>query len=132
VNVLVDSPIWSLAFRRATATSPEAAVLGTLARMGQAKIIGVVRQEVLSGIRTPDRFTYIRERLRAFPDIPVSTNFYELAAEFYNTCRSHGVQGSHADFLICAVSNLKRLRIFTTDKDFGIYARHLPIKLYEP
>jgi predicted nucleic acid-binding protein len=132
MNVLIDSPIWSLAFRRATATSPEAAVLGTLARMGQAKIIGAVRQEVLSGIQTPERFAYIRDRLRAFPDLPLGTTHYELAAEYYNVCRSNGVQGSHADFLVCAVANLARLPIFTTDRDFKRYAQHLPIKLYTP
>lgn len=132
MTILVDSPIWSLSFRRATATSSEARLLGGLARKGQARIIGAVRQEVLSGIRSVDRFAYVRERLRAFPDVPLTTRHHELAAEFYNTCRARGVQGSHNDFLVCSVSVLDRLAIFTTDKDFRAYAKHLPIRLYEP
>jgi len=46
--------------------------------------------------------------------------------------RSHGVQGSNVDFLICAAAYSYRTAIFTTDNDFRHFARHLPIKLYEP
>jgi predicted nucleic acid-binding protein len=132
MSVLVDSTIWSLAFRRPTATAPQALELGKLARNGQAKILGVIRQEVLSGIQNIERFTYIRNMLRAFKDLPLTTQHYELAADYYNVCRSRGVQGSHADFLICAVSNLERLRIFSTDSDFLHYARYLPIAIHQP
>ena len=57
---------------------------------------------------------------------------YEVAAEASNTCMSKGVQGSNVDFLVCAVSQLDRLPIFTTDQDFSLFAKHLPIKLFSP
>jgi hypothetical protein len=41
-----------------------------------------------------------------------------LAAEFFNTCRTKGVQSSNTDFLICSVSANHEIRIFTVDKDF--------------
>jgi hypothetical protein len=34
------------------------------------------------------------------------------------------------DFLICAAALQRSLEIFTTDKDFEHYARHLPLRLY--
>jgi hypothetical protein len=60
----------------------------------------------------------LREYLRAFPDLELTTEDYELAAEFFNTCRSNGVQGSSTDFLLCAVAHRRGYSIFTTDKDF--------------
>ncbi len=57
---------------------------------------------------------------------------YELAAEFYNTCRSNGIQGANTDFLICAAAVRRSYDILTTDKDFDIFRKHIPIVLVEP
>ena len=46
-------------------------------------------------------------------------------------CRAHGVQGAHTDFLICAVSVLDRMALFTTDGDFEHYKKHVSIRLYK-
>ena len=53
-----------------------------------------------------------------FPDLRLKTADYEKAAEFFNICRSKGVQGSNTDFLICAISVNRDYPIFTTDRDF--------------
>lgn len=74
----------------------------------------------------------VKEKLDAFIDISIVTKHYEKAAEFYNTCRKAGVQGSHIDFLICAVAYEMNLEIFTADKDFLFYSKQIPIRLYEP
>ena len=129
MSVLVDSPIWLLAFRRKGVSAPEVDFLTRLVRRGEVRIIGSVRQEVLSGIRSLTDVVSIRDRLRAFPDMALSERHHERAAEFHNTCRARGVQGSATDFLICAVADLERLQIFTTDGGFQHYARHLPIDL---
>jgi predicted nucleic acid-binding protein len=39
-----------------------------------------------------------------FPDYVIQTSDYEFAAECSNECRRNGIQGSHTDFLICAVA----------------------------
>ncbi|MEG4628580.1 hypothetical protein QUB56_02810 [Microcoleus sp. AR_TQ3_B6] len=71
----------------------------------------------------------LREYLRAFPDLELTTEDYELAAEFFNTCRSNGVQGSNTDFLLCAVAHRRGYSIFTTDKDFENFRSHIPVVL---
>lgn len=129
MKVIVDTPIWSLVLRRKSPTSPEAETLRKLWRDGDAALIGPVRQEVLSGVRDPQHFAALREQLRVEPDYPLDIAHYERAAEIYNLCRGKGIQGSNVDFLICAVSELDRLAIFTTDRDFQHYVRHLPINL---
>jgi predicted nucleic acid-binding protein len=54
---------------------------------------------------------------------------YELAAEFFNTCRSKGIQGSNTDFLICAVAHCRSYSILSTDNDFQNFLVHIPIIL---
>jgi predicted nucleic acid-binding protein len=132
VTALVDSCVWSLALRRTTTTAPEVRHLETLINRDEAAIIGPVRQEILCGIRTSTHFVAVRNRLRAFSDLRTAEIHFERAAEFYNECRSKGLQGSNVDFLICAVADLYDVPIFTTDRDFQNYAKHLPIRLYSP
>lgn len=133
MNVLVDTPVWSLALRRVSgAEAPEVKILSELIQEGRANLMGLVRQELLSGVKTPEQFETLREHLAAFPDIGLQSADHEEAAAFFNRCRSKGVQGSAIDFLICAVAHRRGLEILTTDGDFTSYAKHLPIKRHRP
>lgn len=93
-------------------------------------LLGAIRQEILSGIREIEQFVRLREYLRAFPHLKLAIADYELAAEFYNTCRRSGIQGSNTDFLICAVAYRRSYSILTTDSDFTLFNKHLPITLW--
>jgi len=104
-------------------------VLRDLIANGRVVLLGAIRQEVLSGIRYKEQFARLREYLRAFPDLELTTEDYELGAEFFNTCRSNGVQGSNTDFLLCALANRRGYSIFTTDKDFENFRSHIPVVL---
>ena len=138
MKVLVDTSVWSLALRRPTKhqLSPEQRAtvnaLGDLVRDGRAMMIGAVRQELLSAIKTESQFVTLRDSLAAFEDVLLTRNVYESAAQAFNNCRANGVQGSNTDFLICAVSMLHQMPIFTLDGDFLMYQRWLPVQLYEP
>ena len=133
--VLVDTPIWSLALRRKSRDLNRRELsltqaLEELVRDGRAQLIGVVRQELLSGIRDPQRFETLRNYLSAFDDPALAAGDYETAAGMHNRCRGRGVTGSAIDFLLCAVAELRHWQIFTTDKDFEHYRRVLGLKLY--
>ena len=131
MKVLVDTSVWSLALRRGSdsAVSPVRDLLGLIAD-NRVQMIGPIRQELLSGIRDEQQFRELETRLSAFPDLPISSEDYVTAAGFFNQCRGKGIQGSNTDFLICAVAVRYGLAIFTTDKDFALYAKHLPVVLY--
>jgi hypothetical protein len=131
MNVVVDTSVWSLALRRNTPNDATSIVniLRDLIADGRVVLLGVIRQEVLSGIRYSEQFIRLRDYLRAFPDLELTTEDYELAAEFFNTCRSNGVQGSNTDFLLCAVAHRRGYSIFTTDKDFENFRLHIPVIL---
>ena len=133
MRVLVDTSVWSLALRRnAPVDGPELAELIELIREVRVQMIGPVRQELLCGIRSQTQFRKLRDHLRAFPDLELTTRDYEAAAEFFNLCRGKGIQGSNTDFLICAVAARHKIPIFTTDGDFTLYQPHLPIVLHSP
>ncbi len=137
MNVLVDTPVWSLAFRRRAARlSPAEETLreelGELIREGRAELVGPVRQEILSGIRDEMQFQLLRERLRAFPDPQIELEDYEHAARGGNLCRAKGIAGSATDFLITAVAVRRGWPVFTTDADFRLYSKVLPVRLYQP
>ena len=131
MKVLVDTCIWSHALR-AKKTEFEALVkqLEALITDQNVAMIGAIRQEVLSGYSNPKNFETLKTKLSYFENTPVLDEDYISAAKFYNECRKNGVQGSHIDLLICAVAVRLDIPIFTSDKDFGFYQQHLPIKLY--
>lgn len=131
-SVIVDTCIWSLALRGKTPRDREVTEkLTSLIKENRAKIIGLIRQEILSGYSDFARYEKLRNKLRAFPNEQVIDVDYESAAEYSNICRSKGIQGSHTDFLICAVSSRLKMAVYTSDKDFSHYSKHLPISLYQ-
>ena len=126
--MLVDTSVWSLSMRRKE-KNEIAERLTELILESLVVMIGPVRQELLSGISDEAVFNKLRSGLQSFDDLPITTGDYETAAEFFNICRKKGVQGSHTDFLICALACNNNLLIFTTDQDFQHYAKYLPIQL---
>jgi predicted nucleic acid-binding protein len=134
MKILIDTTIWSKAFRRKKIMSEDKDIVDVLKILINEFvdiIIGPIRQELLSGISEKRTFIELKEKMEGLIDFPIQTPDYELAAEFSNICRSNGVQGSNTDFLICAVSVRNNFEIFTVDDDFIAYKKYLPIKLFD-
>ena len=128
--VIVDSDVWSEVFRsRAGKASKHFDKLTKLIEDEDVVLLGAIRQEVLSGIKSKEQFDSIKKVLRSFLDVSLPEEIYEIAASFYNICRSNGVQGSHTDFLICACSVFYKLEILSNDRDYIHYSKHIPIKV---
>lgn len=137
MSVLVDTPVWSLALRRRAAqlNSTERRQVDewrTLVAEGRARLTGIIRQEVLSGIRDEGDFARLRERLDAFEDVTADSADHERAAALFNACRAKGISPGAIDVLICAIAARHGLAIFTIDTDFTRYARVLPLRLHRP
>lgn len=132
MNIIVDTCIWSLAFRRnKKVVSPVRKALTELIKDSRVQMLGPIRQEVLSGIKQKKQFLLLQDTLRAFPDFPLFEEDYEEAAMCFNLCRSNGIQGSNTDFLICAVALRSNMPVFTTDTDFTGYQELLDFSLYD-
>ncbi len=135
--VLIDTTIWSLALRRRPQSLNDQERLLVeewirLVRSGEAVLIGPIRQEILSGIRSEASFSRIQESLGDFRYLEIFPSDYDQAARFFNVCRAHGITGTAVDLLICAVAHRFDVPIFTTDADFQHYAPHVEIRLHEP
>ncbi|MCL2481310.1 MAG: PIN domain-containing protein [Spirochaetaceae bacterium] len=134
MKALVDTSIWSIAFRKKNQNDKNESIINELIELIRdlrVSIIGPIRQEFLSGISDKTIFEELKEKMESFTDYLIPTKDYELAAEYSNKCRQHGIQGSHIDFLICAVAVRNKWEIFTTDNDFIEYKKYLPIRLYK-
>ena len=131
MKVLTDTPIWSFALRSKRGNfEPHIREFEALIADQRVLIIGPIRQEILSGYSDIRKFESLNEKLKHFENTPIIDDDYIQAAMFSNVCRKNGVQGSHIDFLICAVAFRLQVQIFTTNNDFRHYQKHLPIKLF--
>jgi predicted nucleic acid-binding protein len=132
LKVIVDTSIWSLALRReANEDKQIISQLELLINDFRVQLIGPIRQELLSGIKSEFQFKKLKAYLRSFPDYNIHSEDYELAAEFYNDCRKKGIQGSNTDFLICSIAVNNSWPIFTTDRDYIHFSEIIPIQLYK-
>lgn len=137
MKALVDTSVWLLALRRKreelnSAEKSVVAELAVLIQEGRATTIGLIRQELLSGLKSVEQYERLRLHLRSFPDEALDTADFEEAAKVGNTCRTKGIGVSVVDALICAVALKRDWTIFTTDLDFRNYSMVLPIKLHSP
>jgi predicted nucleic acid-binding protein len=136
MRVLVDTCIWSLAFRRRSGIrASDSALVGELEeliRENRAQLIGPVRQELLTGIPDEKQHDALCRLIRAFPDEPLRLADFERGARIANVCRRKGIASATIDALICAVAIERSWSVFTSDRDFTGYARVVPIPLHVP
>jgi predicted nucleic acid-binding protein len=133
--VLIDTSVFSLLLRRradSLSLAEKRLRIETelLLNEGRIRLLGLIRQELLSGIRDEGQFLKLRDYLRLFPDVEVAAVNHEDAARMGNKCRSAGIAGDPIDFLLCSVSVKQGWPIFTADLDFGRYQTCIPVKLH--
>ena len=131
--IIVDTTIWSKAYRRKKISDKDHSIIKELCDILDAQeeiLIGPVRQELLSGISDKNVFNDLMTKLNGFNNYEVQLTDHDLAAEYFNICLNNGIQGSQTDYIICAVAYRYDLEIFTEDNDFNNYKKYLPIKLY--
>jgi predicted nucleic acid-binding protein len=110
VKLLVDTSVWSLALRRkdATTLSPDEqklkAELVQAIQDGRVVTLGLIRQELLSGIKEKAQFDKVKTALDSYLDEPIHSADHEYAARIYNECRNQGVEAGTVDILVCALA----------------------------
>lgn len=131
--IACDTSALSQFLRRSPVTQNDVALkVEKLIDSNELALFGIVRQELLSGIKLPAHFERIDLTTQALPLFFADDEDHTTAARFFNTCRSKGIQGSPIDFLICAMAVKRKFLIYTTDPDFELYQPIIPIELYRP
>jgi predicted nucleic acid-binding protein len=131
MKILVDTCVWSLVLRRKQPDERIRNELGKLILGHRVAMIGPIRQEILTGIPNKSQFQSLQSHLRAFDDVVLLRHHFEMAAELSNNCLVKGVQGSHTDFIICAVAKAEKMAIYTNDQDFARYSKIIGLSLYK-
>ena len=130
MSVIIDTSVWSQFFRRKDPEDPGAVeMVGDLIIRRGAVLAGIVKQELLSGIKEPERFRKLLSALSDFELLLATDEDHILAGRYFSKCRSCGVQGSFSDFLICAQASNNQMSILSSDRDFIHYLEHIPSKL---
>jgi predicted nucleic acid-binding protein len=129
--VIIDTSAWSAYLRRTgeRVRNPLYNVVESLVKRNQVHLLGIVRQELLSGVSHPRQFDRLSRALSGFGDELATSEDHTFAAKCYDLCRAGGVQGNAVDFLICAIATRLQAPILTLDRDFLAYSRHLRIRL---
>jgi predicted nucleic acid-binding protein len=127
---LVDTSVWSLAFRK-SATAPHPAVVRLANVLGKADIVllGVILQEVLQAFRSESVFQRALRHLASFPVLQLRRSDYVAAARLHRTCADHGVSASTVDCQIAAAAIANRCALLSTDADFQRIAEYGRLRL---
>ena len=134
MTLLVDTSVWSLAFRRDTASlSPQVAALQAALGGGESIVTtGVILQELLQGFSGARAHQELIQRFAALPLIVPDRSDYIDAANLRNLCRRGGVQLGTIDALLAQLCIRHELTMLTTDGDFSLAAEHCALKVWRP
>lgn len=133
MSLLVDTSVWSLAFRRDEASSaPEVQALRQALESGETVVTtGVILQELLQGFAGPRARADLVDRFAALPLLAPDRQDYIDAAELRNRCRRAGVQMGTIDALLAQLCIRHQLTLLTTDNDFVRAALHCPLRVWK-
>jgi hypothetical protein len=133
VTLLVETSVWSLAFRRdVDSSAPEVSALRAALGGGESIVTtGLILQELLQGFAGPRARKDIVQRFTALPLIVPDRRDYIDAAELRNLCRRSGVQLGTIDALLARLCLRHDLTILTTDGDFSLAAQHCALRVWK-
>jgi predicted nucleic acid-binding protein len=132
VTLLVDTSVWSLAFRRDhDSLTPQVAALQAALSGGESIVTtGLILQELLQGFSGARAHKELIERFTALPLIVPERQDYIDAAALRNVCRRAGVQLGTIDALLAQLCIRHELTMLTTDGDFSLAADHCALKVW--
>jgi predicted nucleic acid-binding protein len=133
--ILVDTSVWSLAFRRRGARQTEPAEARLLRRLiledVPLAVPGIVLQELLSGLREQSQMARLQTKMSGFPPVLATRADHLEAARLLNDCRRAGVACTTIDALVATLAIRRKASLFTADRDFTYIAEHTPLRLLE-
>ena len=131
MNVLVDTSVWSLALRRDV--PPDIKETQILARCLERQDVlfstGIIVQELLQGFRGPKQRERLIEHFSGLPLIVPDLSDHVEAAALQTTCRRKGIQIGTIDAMLAQLAIGHDLELLTTDRDFALMARHVPLRV---
>lgn len=134
MTILVDTSVWSLAFRRdADSSAPQATALRAALSGGESIVTtGLILQELLQGFTGPRARQGLLQRFSALPLLVPDRQDHIDAADLRSLCRRAGVQIGTIDALLAQLCIRYDLTMLTTDGDFTRAAKHCALRVWKP
>jgi len=131
--LLVDTSVWSLAYRRGTPPDlPEVDALRRALTSGDGVVTtGMILLELLTGFVPAKAQVTIRTAFDVLEFIEPTRDDYVGAASVGNACRRAGVQLGSVDALIAQLTIAGDHTLLTTDKDFHLAAKHVDLRVWQ-
>ena len=132
MSLLVDTSVWSLAFRRDNeAVLAEVRVLQhALEGADQVFTTGLILQELLQGFAGPKARDQLIERFAALGFLQPDREDHIEAAEVRNLCRRNGVQIGTIDAVLIQLCRKHDLVLLSSDNDFRAAAKHIQFRMW--
>ena len=132
MSLLVDTSVWSLAFRRDADASTQAVEVLRTALEGSDQVFttGLILQELLQGFAGPKARNQLIERFAALAFLQPDREDHIEAAELRNTCRRNGVQIGTIDAVLIQLCLRHDLVLLSTDHDFRSASKHVKFRLW--
>ena len=133
IKLLIDTSVWSEALRRKekSLNSSETLVRRIIENNDEIVIVGIILQEILSGITNEKLFSEIQNILNDFSYIEITKEDYIHAAELRNKCKQKGITAGSLDFLIASVAIRNKLTLVTYDNDFKNISKYTELKILD-
>jgi len=133
--IVVDTSVWSQAFRRRSWPNDEIpSVARLLQKLTREKehlgVPGVVLQELLSGVKDPAQGERIKVLMEGYPLLLATKEHYIEAANISNVCRRAGLSAATIDCLIAAQCIMLDGLLLTLDDDFKGISKCCGLRLY--
>ncbi|PKL15228.1 MAG: VapC toxin family PIN domain ribonuclease [Spirochaetae bacterium HGW-Spirochaetae-5] len=130
---IIDTSVWSEALRRKKniVNSSETIIRKIIENDDEIVVLGIIFQEILTGISNEKLFKEIKDVLDDFVYLEITKNDYIYASELSNKCRSKGIIAGSVDFLIASTAIRNELQLVTFDKDFFNISKHTDLKILE-
>ena len=134
--IIVDTSVWSLAFRRRGSPAPIPSIVTFLYRLIENDepigVPGIVLQELLAGVKDDAQAKRLEGLMRGFALLLADRDQHLLAARISTACRKAGVAAATVDCLIAAQSIATDSALLTVDEDFSRISRHCALRLLSP
>jgi predicted nucleic acid-binding protein len=136
VTLLIDTSVWSLAFRRDGDSDASTVVALRAALAGGESIVttGLILQELLQGFAGPRARKEIVERFTATDDCPGLTGLprRRRASQSLSPFGCSDVQIGTIDALLAQLCIRHDLTLLTTDGVFTLAAKHSVLRVWKP
>jgi len=126
--VLIDTSAWIFALRKKPLLSLKDRV-DYLLGIDIVFTFGMIRLEILGGVKTKGEFDCLKKRLEALNEIPADTELWERASKLAFDLKRKGLTIPYTDILIASAAIRSKAILMHADSHFDIIVSHTELKV---